>query len=92
MKKKFRFEAASDNEAAFIFCEYNPFMRGRIVEFRTLRDMDSYTTSNLTVQVRRQLPVIIEILEMDSHDEKLIELNLKRMAEWYYYTIIRKKV
>lgn len=91
MKKKFRFEAASDNEAAFIFCEYNPFMRAKIIEFRSHTEMDSYQSSGRLVQVRRQLPIIIELLEVDSTDENLIDVNLKRMAEWYYYSEIKAK-
>lgn len=90
MKKKFRFEAASDTEAAFIFCEYNPFIRAKIVTFRTYLEMDKYVTPNLTIQVRRQLPIVIEVVEVDSEDQDLIDINLKRMAEWYYYSVIKK--
>ncbi|WP_254562146.1 hypothetical protein [Dyadobacter diqingensis] len=89
MKKKYRFEAASDNEAAFIFCEYNPFMKAKIITFRTHMEMDKYSTPNLTIQVRRQLPIVLEVLEVDSQDQNLIDINLKRMAEWYYYTYIK---
>jgi predicted amidophosphoribosyltransferase len=89
MKKKFRFEAASESEAAFIFCEYNPFMKSKIIQFRTHNDMDNYKTENLTIQVRRQLPIILEVIEVDSTDQKLIDINLKRMAEWYYYVHIK---
>jgi len=89
MKKKFRFEAASESEAAFIFCEYNPFMKAKVIEFRTHKEMDNYETKNKTTQVKRQLPIIIELVEVDSMDVDLIKVNLERMAEWYYYSIVK---
>ena len=91
MKKKYRFEAASDTEAAFIFCEYNPFMKAKLIQFRTHKDMDQYLTTNRTIQVRRQLPIMLELMEVDSDDQQLIEINFTRMAEWYYYQFIKSK-
>ena len=89
MKKKYRFEAASDSEAAFIFCEYNPVMKAKVVSFRSHKEMDTYQTNNRIIQVRRQLPIILELIEFDSEDEELVKVNFERMAEWYYYTLLR---
>lgn len=89
MKKKFRFEAASDTEAAFIFCEYNPVMRAKVITFRTHREMDEYQTDHLTIQVRKQLPILLEVVEVEQNSKANIATNLKRMAEWYFYTELK---
>jgi len=91
MKKKFRYEAASESEAAFIFCDYNPVMKAKIIEFRSHKAMDEYKTENLTVQIRRQLPIILELIEVESNEQDLIWLNLERMAEWYYFSFIKSQ-
>ena len=90
MKKKFRFEAASDTEAAFIFCEYNPIMKAKVIEFRTHSEMDAYATDNLTIQVKRQLPILLELIDAEDVKVDLIKVNFNRMAEWYYYSVLRK--
>ena len=91
MKKKFRYEAASDSEAAFIFCEYNPVMKAKIVEFRSHKEMDQYEPGNLFIHIRKQLPILLELVEVDSKDVSLIKRNMSRMAEWFYYSHINKK-
>ncbi|HEV7351296.1 hypothetical protein [Telluribacter sp.] len=91
MSNKYRFEAASDNEAAFIISEYNPRMTATIKEFRTHAEMDAYTSAQLTVQVRRQLPILLELVNSESNDQELNRKTLVRMAEWYYYTHLTKQ-
>ena len=89
MKKKFRFEAASDTEAAFIFCEYNPVMKAKILHFRSHKEMDIYKPAGVTVILRKQLPILLELVETEEAEESLIQSNLNRMAEWYYYSYLK---
>jgi hypothetical protein len=89
MKKKFRYEAASDSGAAFIFCEYNPVMKAKIIEFRSHKEMDQYNTHNITVQIKKQLPILLEVVETEATDKALILKNITRMAEWYYYSLLK---
>lgn len=88
-EKKFRLEAASLSEAAFLFCNYNPFMKARIIKFRSHAEMDSYKSEARTIQIKPHLPILLELTEVDTDDEKLIQINFKRMANWYYYSVIK---
>lgn len=90
MSKKYRFEAASDSGAAFLFSNYDPIMKVAVLEFRTHKQMDEYQTMNPTIQIRRQLPILLEVVEVDTTDQKKITNNLKRLADWHFYTHIRK--
>ena len=91
MPSKYRFEAASDTRAACIVCEYNPRLTALVKEFRTHAEMDAYTSDYLTLQVRRQLPILLEVVYSESDDQELIKKNLVRMAEWYYYTHLTRQ-
>ncbi|MBB5287115.1 hypothetical protein HNQ92_005277 [Rhabdobacter roseus] len=64
-------------------------MKVAIKSFRTHQEMDAYQPTRPTIQVRRHLPILLEVIEVDSTDEALIQINLKNMASWYFYTIIR---
>ncbi|OIN55440.1 hypothetical protein [Arsenicibacter rosenii] len=91
MKQRFRIEnneAASTNEAAFLFHDDAPNLMATVIEFRSLLQLDQYETSYPTVQVR-SLPILVE-LRIWPEKITLAQRNywLKKMAAWYYYTIL----
>lgn len=82
--------ASEPSEAAFILCTRNPKFLAEIKTFRTLSAMDEYVTKNQFIQVRKNLPIILEVSEIEeSFTEKELETALKYMAKWYYYSCMK---
>lgn len=83
-------KAASENsEAAFILCTRNPKFLAEIKTFRILKELDSYIPTNPYIQIRDNLPIILEVVEIEEpYTEKALQGALKYMAKWYYYNVI----
>ncbi len=84
-------KAASElSEAAFILCTRNPKFIAEIKTFRTLSAMDEYVPTNQYIQVRKNLPIILEVKEIeDDFSEKELANALKYMAKWYFYNCMK---
>lgn len=83
--------ASEPSEAAFILCTRNPKFIAEIKTFRTLSTMDDYVPTNQFIQVRKNLPIILEVTEIeDDFSEKELANALKYMAKWYFYNHLTK--
>lgn len=82
--------ASESSEAAFILCTHKPKFMAEIKQFRTLSELDSYSTENLFVQVRDNLPIILQVVEVEEeHTLNQLLSALKYMAKWYYYAHLK---
>lgn len=82
--------ASEPSEAAFILCTRNPKFIAEIKTFRTISTMDDYVPTNQFIQVRKNLPIILEVTEIeDEYTEKELANALKYMAKWYFYNCMK---
>lgn len=76
------YEAASDQEAAFILCTRNPYFKAKVLKFRTIVERDLYHTGN-PVRSVKNLPLLLEVSAPPDITPQFLG-SFDRMVQWFY--------